>query len=304
MIENDNISINKIVKNNEIISCPNCKTTILQLEKGRYHCKKCNNTYPLMKGIPLITEQKHIDSLRKDKPNWYITSQKTVREIYKHQHALMKKMLQDSINSAVKSLDKENIVLLDIGCGDGRSLKDIKDMKLPIKLYGCDYNYIRLVRAKKLVPSATLFLNDVNNDSIAKSSCDIILLNHVIEHVKDDVGLLKKIYSYLKPGGVLILGTPQEGTFLCKLRNYVLEPYIIFRTDHVQFYTDKKLLEKIKKTKFQVESFEYYNYHFPHSILDRYIRKSKRIHDFMEKNGHKYMKRAGAGGLWMMLRKK
>lgn len=295
---------NIIRSTNHIINCPKCRTVILTLKKGIYYCKKCSTSYPMMKGIPLITEQNLIDSFRKEKPNWYVTSQKTVRDIYKYQHALMKKMLTDSVNSAFKSIHKQNIILLDIGCGDGRSLKDIADMKLSIKLYGCDYNFIRLVRAKKLVPSATLFLNDVNNDAITKNSCDIILLNHVIEHVKDDVGLLRKIYSYLRPGGVLILGTPQEGTFLCRLRNYVLEPYIMFKTDHVQFYTDKKLLAKIKKTKFTVESFEYYNYHFPHSILDRYIRKSKRIHDFMERNGHKYMKRAGAGGLWLIVRKK
>jgi len=259
--------------------------------------------FPVTKGIITINENEEVKKLQKQRPNWYVVTQKEVRNIYLHQQNLRTAIFQKDMTALVKSINKKRVKFLDIGCGDGVNLKEVKDLNLNVDIYGCDYNALRLSRAKALVPEATIFLADANKEVIKENSVDILLLNHVLEHVPDDVGLLKKMYSYLAPGGYALIGIPQEGTAICKLRNYVFEPYILYITDHVHFYKDVEIKKKIKQTKFNIKKFQYLNYHFPHSIIDRHLRKSKKMHDFMERNGAKLWKRGGAGALWIILQK-
>lgn len=258
------------------------------------------SNYKKVHGVIVLNINPEIKKYQKQKPNWYVVSQKKVRNIYKHQHDLRRKLLQDDVKKIITSSKKEKLTFLDVGCGDGWGLKDVEKYNKKLDLYGCDYNMLRLLRAKKLVPTATIFLADVNEEMIKPNSCDIILLNHVLEHVPKDIKLLKKLYSYLAPNGYLLLGVPQEGALPYFIRDRVIEPYLMFMTDHVHFYKDTEVIKKVRSVGFKVARLDYLNYAFPHSIIDRYLRKSKSIHDFMEKLGKKVWSRMGAGALWMI----
>ena len=261
------------------------------------------DSYKKVNNVIITDTIPEIEKYQRQKPNWYVRPQKDSRQIYKHQYDLRKKLLRKDLKKIIAHLKKRKLVFLDIGCGDGHGLEDIKPFKRKLEIYGCDYNLLRLSRAKKLAPYATLFLADANKELIKDASCDIILLNHVLEHVHDDLGLLKKIYAYLANGGYLLLGIPQEGTPGVWIRDHILEPYILFKTDHVHFYTDKEIIKKLKKVGFRITGLKYLDYAFPHSIIDRYLRSSKKTHDFMESFGHKYIKRVGAGALWIVVQK-
>lgn len=289
------------IKKETILQCWTCGSAVVKT-KGKYFCKNCKADYPVIKGVISAAKNDEVEKLQKAKPNWYIVSQKKVRDIYRHQHVKRKKLLENTLKS-ILGVRQGKLVFLDIGCGDGINLKEVSAFDKRFDVYGSDYNSLRLLRAKKNAPKATLILADMNKEVIKSGSCDVVLMNHVLEHIPDDVGMLKKMYSYLKPGGFALIGIPQEGTFMCKMRNYVLEPYIPFITDHVHFYTDTEIKGKIKKTGFKIVEFEYLNYHFPHSVIDRHLRKSKKVHDFMERNGAKMWKRGGAGALWIVLQK-
>jgi 2-polyprenyl-3-methyl-5-hydroxy-6-metoxy-1,4-benzoquinol methylase len=39
---------------------------------------------------------------------------------------------------------------------------------------------------------------------------DVILCNHVLEHIPDDTKAMQELYRVLKPGGMAILQIPQE----------------------------------------------------------------------------------------------
>ena len=52
---------------------------------------------------------------------------------------------------------------------------------------------------------------------------EVIILNHVLEHIDDDVFVLENLKRLLRPGGRLVVGVPNEGCLLATLRNYVLE---------------------------------------------------------------------------------
>jgi 2-polyprenyl-3-methyl-5-hydroxy-6-metoxy-1,4-benzoquinol methylase len=42
---------------------------------------------------------------------------------------------------------------------------------------------------------------------------DTIIMNHVLEHIQDPVSLLKKLKTWISPGGVLIIGVPNAKSF-------------------------------------------------------------------------------------------
>ena len=61
----------------------------------------------------------------------------------------------------------------------------------------------------------------------------------------------------------LILGTPNEGCFLAWLQNNLLEPPIKRTTDHILFYTEKGMREKIQQTKFVIQDIMHDDFFFP-----------------------------------------
>lgn len=96
--------------------------------------------------------------------------------------------------------------ILDVGCGTGQFLEDISDFP---NRYGCDVSpeALRLTAAhnpgialERMEPDAPLPFADV--------LFDCVTLFDVIEHVAGDRGLLQRISERLKPGGLLVLSTP------------------------------------------------------------------------------------------------
>jgi SAM-dependent methyltransferase len=81
----------------------------------------------------------------------------------------------------------------------------------------------------------------------ADGTFDLILCNHVIEHIPDDVGALRELARILKSDGLLLIGVPNEGCGLARLRNHVLQRSILTSTDHVHFYTADLLTERIRR---------------------------------------------------------
>lgn len=66
-----------------------------------------------------------------------------------------------------------------------------------------------------LFPSAVdVEKTDITNMQYDSNSFDILLANHVLEHVGDDLKALREIHRILRPGGIAILQTPYSRKLL------------------------------------------------------------------------------------------
>lgn len=99
---------------------------------------------------------------------------------------------------------KEGGSLLDVGCGNGQTLAWMADLGWQVQGLDPDPMAIRVASAKGLkVNQGTL-----QSQQFAAESFDAIFMSHVIEHVHDPLSLMKECYRVLKPGGRLVIITP------------------------------------------------------------------------------------------------
>jgi len=105
---------------------------------------------------------------------------------------------------------RETIDLLDVGCGNGWLLGVFKSLDPKrIKTFGVEISEPVCEAARKL--GHTVYcgrFEDINLDR----PFDAVNLTHVIEHVSDPRMVVRKAYEALKPGGVLVLETPNIGS--------------------------------------------------------------------------------------------
>jgi len=92
---------------------------------------------------------------------------------------------------------------------------------------------------------------------------DIILCNHVLEHIPDDTKAMQELYRILKPGGFGIFQIPQdlsrETTFEDDSITDPKERAKIFgQYDHVRVY-GRDYFDKLRSIGFQVEEVDYTN---------------------------------------------
>lgn len=97
--------------------------------------------------------------------------------------------------------------LLDVGCAWG-GFSLLARQHLGLEVVGLD-RYAELVAAAQArgIPA---FQTDVEREGIplASSSLDVVWFDSVIEHLYDPTTALSEIYRVLKPGGFLLLGSP------------------------------------------------------------------------------------------------
>lgn len=104
--------------------------------------------------------------------------------------------------------------LLDLGCGRGVFLQIASDAGFQVT--GVDLNPVSLAEAAR-VKDAKLHMTAVENLSFEPESFDVICLNDLIEHLVDPRIILKLANNWLKKGGVIMISTPDFGSFMSRV---------------------------------------------------------------------------------------
>ncbi|PWI30919.1 SAM-dependent methyltransferase [Flavobacteriaceae bacterium LYZ1037] len=102
---------------------------------------------------------------------------------------------------------------------------------------------------------------DICNLPFKDNSYDIILCNHVLEHIPDDTKAMQELYRVLKPGGYGIFQIPQdisrEKTFEDDSITDKKERAAIFgQYDHVRIY-GRDYFDKLRSIGFKVDEVDY-----------------------------------------------
>lgn len=94
---------------------------------------------------------------------------------------------------------------LEVGCGNGGFLSFLKYHGWSVA--GVDLSPIAAQRAKELF-DIDVFNGQLEDAPFTAESFDFIRLSHVLEHTYDPLQSLKKIFTLLKPGGIVYIEVP------------------------------------------------------------------------------------------------
>lgn len=177
----------------------------------QYRCTDCDHVFFLpadVTGDDLFYQQLQ-------RSPWYYMSDK-----WEHRKSL----------EFIKPGDK----VLEIGCAEGAFLKKIKEKGATAE--GLELNTKAIATCKKL----GLSVYDQNLEDFAPShqgQYDVVCLYQVLEHVTNPGEMIQEITSILKPGGLIIIGVPNNDSFISLDEN----PILNLPPHHFGLYGEKNL---------------------------------------------------------------
>lgn len=132
-------------------------------------------------------------------------------------------MCNDAIYSAVETVVKRRLKAgaprcLDIGAGSGDLLKLLRQTWPNLQAEACDYHIERFA-----LPGVHIAQLDLNTHPLpyADGSFDLVTCSEVLEHVENFRAVLREIHRVLKPGGLMVITTPNVLNMKSRLRNLV-----------------------------------------------------------------------------------
>jgi 2-polyprenyl-3-methyl-5-hydroxy-6-metoxy-1,4-benzoquinol methylase len=106
---------------------------------------------------------------------------------------------------------------------------------------------------------------DITSIPFDSSTFDIVICNHVLEHIVDYKKALTELYRVLKPGGIAILQTPYS-TVLAEnfedenINTEALRLSFYAQEDHVRIFGEKQFLNELVKTGFELHTVKHSDY--------------------------------------------
>jgi len=104
---------------------------------------------------------------------------------------------------------------------------------------------------------------DITEINYPDRSFDVIICNHVLEHIIDDRKAMNELYRVLKPGGWGILQVPMSISLDSTYEDFsITDPsereQVFGQLDHVRIYA-MDFVDRLKQSGFQVNPFEWWN---------------------------------------------
>lgn len=140
----------------------------------------------------------------------------------------------------------KNGKLLDLGCGDGRFLA----LATPqFEVAGVELSPSAAAAAKTRVPGAPILVCPVTEAGVPEAAFDIVTQFGYLEHEWEPTAGLQVAFRALKPGGILVLKTPNYG---CWNRSVMGQEWCGFHIpSHCNYFTPATLSRMLRRAGFQ-----------------------------------------------------
>ncbi|MDD4526844.1 MAG: class I SAM-dependent methyltransferase [Candidatus Margulisbacteria bacterium] len=157
----------------------------------------------------------------------------------------------------IQYVPKDVVNVLELGCGEGDTLKKIKEIYPNVSTTGIEiYDKAAKIAfgvADRIIEGdiegITLDLKD--------NSSDVIICGDVIEHLKDPWLVLQKFSQVLCDEGVLIASIPNVGHLGPVLKiltnRYELQESGIFDRTHLRYYTKRVIVNLFKESSYSID---------------------------------------------------
>ncbi len=209
---------------------------------GLNQCKKCKLHY-----ISPRLNQNAISNLYNKEYH-----SKTVSGAYNVDQTVSIKEYQKFKSYLLKMLPEGGLVL-DVGCGVGNMLKQIRDSQQFI-CSGVEISHDAVERARK--DGFNVFEGNLLEAKLKEESLDAVILLYVLEHVSNPLEVLNEINRILKKKGFLFLAVPNyrylKIAFDNVLSRLLLKNPSIHPEEHLQNFTPVTIRKILQKAGFEI----------------------------------------------------
>ena len=182
----------------------------------------------------------------------YINSQE-FSDIFKaHIENIIRKICKKIIG---KFTNNNNLVIVEIGCGQGSFLKkivnNIKDnSNLRIRAYGFDPAYAGEEYCEEILFKKEYF-TETSFDNIEAENV-VVIARHVIEHIENPKDFAQMVFKNIRKvgNGLLVLETPMSDWIINR------EAFEDFCYEHCSYFNEKSLKYLLTQNYFNINEFE------------------------------------------------
>jgi 2-polyprenyl-3-methyl-5-hydroxy-6-metoxy-1,4-benzoquinol methylase len=134
--------------------------------------------------------------------------------------------------------------VLDVGCGSGHLLSEVKAVFPAAHLTGVDFSPESIKLARKLHPALAFDVLSIFDVEQLGRQFDLILCTEVIEHLEEAGAAVEKLLAVCRPGGAVVITVPEgrRDTF----------------AGHFNFWTPESFRREFRHLNPQVEEFASY----------------------------------------------
>ena len=176
-----------------------------------------------------------------------------------------KKLFIENAKDVINYINKlKPAKILDVGCGFGFLLSAINN---EWKKHGTELSEYSSNIASQY---ADIFIGDLLSSNFKPSSFDVITLYHVIEHLKDPISYINKIYELLKITGKLIISTPDFESIMAK--RYKDKFRLLHDKTHISLFSTNSLVNLLKDNGFEIENIEYPYFDTPYFTKENLLK--------------------------------
>jgi 2-polyprenyl-3-methyl-5-hydroxy-6-metoxy-1,4-benzoquinol methylase len=158
---------------------------------------------------------------------------------YPHEGALRR---GEKIVALIAELGLSRPKILDLGCGTGWLTPRLAELGEAV---GVDLSDEAIAMARIQHPEITYHAGDLFRTPIAGSPFDVVVSQEVIAHVPDQTEYLRRISGLLKPGGYLVITTPNK--FVHDRAGFPAQP-----PEHIEQWLTRQALRRLLGVEFTV----------------------------------------------------
>ena len=170
----------------------------------------------------------------------------------------LQRFLIENFYKSLVSLAKSvrPVTILDVGCGEGFSLVNLRRNKIGKIYEGVDYSHDAIRLGKKLYPKLNIKLGNIYELPYKNNAFDLIICTEVLEHLEKPHKALSEIKRVAKKN--IILSVPNEPFFI--LANLLRGKHLgTFgnHPEHINHWTPQGFKTFLKKNKLKISSTKY-----------------------------------------------
>jgi len=160
---------------------------------------------------------------------------------------------------------------LDLGCGYGYYTVDLLRRGYEVDAVDISNHSIRMTwkKIEKMKNHPRVEIHNINAfDFEPKKKYDLIICLEMLEHIHEDLKLLKSINTWLKDNGILLISVPHNE----KLRNIRDE-----QAGHLRRYSKDEIKDKLKKANLEPIRILCYGFPFIRLFLGTYLKIQEKM---------------------------